>query len=186
MYNTDKLYYEGVKFKTVGDELLLCVSFENGCLKMSRLTVGDNIEMKLRNIMALEQCHNTLEAYVCNYVIYLEYLIDTDKDVELLFTYACIEWFVVVLCLKGIIHNFLRQPALVAWMVNNLELGIIEFVSNNSDIAVEIKKYYRNPVNRSKAALKHAYFSNMWTGTATIAATILLVMTLIQTWASIN
>ncbi|KAG2258746.1 hypothetical protein Bca52824_078040 [Brassica carinata] len=57
MYNADKLDYGGIKFETVGEEFSLYVSFKNGCLKMSCITVDDELEMRLRNIMALEQCH---------------------------------------------------------------------------------------------------------------------------------
>ncbi|XP_013636352.1 PREDICTED: UPF0481 protein At3g47200-like [Brassica oleracea var. oleracea] len=172
MYNADKLDSGGVKFKAVGDELSLCVSFKNGCLKIPCLTVDDSLEMKLRNIMALEQCHYPNNARVCSYALFLDYLIDTDKDVDLLLE-------------KGILKSWIRQPAKVAQMVNKLVTGIVDTGSYYHDIAGEVNEYYRNLVNRSKAILKRVYFGNPWTGTATIAATFLLVMTLIQTWASI-
>ena len=87
--------------------------------------------------------------------------------------------------LKGILKSWIRQPAKVAQMVNKLVTGIVDPGSYYYDIAGEVNEYYRNPVNRSKAILKRVYFGNPWTGTATIAAMFLLVMTLIQTWASI-
>ena len=168
---------------------------------MPRLKVVDRLEMILRNIMALEQCHYPDNAHVCNYVLFLDNLIDTDKDVDLLVekgnsflehvlnlyqsTYICIEWFVVVSDLKGIIKNWIGQPTSVAQMINKLWLGTIACGSYYYDIAVEVNKYYTNPVNRSKAILKRVYFCSLWTGTATIAATFLLGMTLIQTVASI-
>ncbi|KAG2260951.1 hypothetical protein Bca52824_080245 [Brassica carinata] len=99
-------------------------------------------------------------------------LIDTDKDVDLLVE-------------KGIIRNWIGQPALVARMVNKLGLGIIEVGSYYSEIAVKVNKHYANRFHRSYALLKRVYFGNLWTGTATVAATLLLVMTLIQTVASI-
>lgn len=34
--------------------------------------------------MALEQCHYTYAAYVCHYIAFLDFLIDTEQDVELL------------------------------------------------------------------------------------------------------
>lgn len=176
MYNTDKLDSGGVKFEAVGEEfseeLSLNVRFENGCLVMPSLMVVDKLELTLRNIMALEQCHYPFNSYVCSYINFLDQLIDTDRDVELLVE-------------KGIIQNWLGQPASVAQMVNKLGLGISVDGSYYSDLAVEVNTYYRNPVNRSKAVLKRVYFGNLWIGTATIAATFLLVMTLIQTVASL-
>ncbi|GLT69092.1 hypothetical protein SLA2020_412710 [Shorea laevis] len=41
-------------------------------------------EAVFRNLMALEQCHYPSKTYICNYVVLLDYLIDTEQDVELL------------------------------------------------------------------------------------------------------
>ncbi|KAH0873426.1 hypothetical protein HID58_070788, partial [Brassica napus] len=41
-------------------------------------------EIKLRNIIALEQCHYPKHNHVYSYALFLDYLIDTDKDVDLL------------------------------------------------------------------------------------------------------
>ncbi|CAH8361206.1 unnamed protein product [Eruca vesicaria subsp. sativa] len=172
MYNADKLDSGGVTLKALEEELSLDVRFENGCLKMPCLRVVDKLEMELRNVMALEQCHYPYNALVCNYVDFLDYLIDTDKDVDLLVQ-------------KGIIENWIGEPASVARMVNKLGLGILDHGSYYYDTVVKVNAYYTDPVNRSMAVLKRVYFGNLWTGTATIAATFLLVMSLIQTVASI-
>ncbi|EFH52818.1 hypothetical protein ARALYDRAFT_349109 [Arabidopsis lyrata subsp. lyrata] len=172
MYNADKLDRGGVEFEAVDEEFSLSVRFEKGCLKMHCLRVDDEVEMKLRNVMALEQCHYPFNAHVCNYVIFLDYLIDTHKDVDLLVE-------------KGIIKNWIGQHGLVAEMVNKLCLGILEVGSYYSDIAVEVNRHYSNPVNRSCAVLKRVYFGDMWTGTASVTATLLLLMTLTQTVTSI-
>ncbi|KAL1190922.1 hypothetical protein V5N11_025662 [Cardamine amara subsp. amara] len=172
MYNADKLHSGGVKFEAVEEEFSLNVRFDNGCLKMPCLRVDDHVEVTLRNVMALEQCHYPFTAHVCNYVIFLDHLIDTDKDVDLLVE-------------KGIIKNWIGKQSSVAEMVNKLGLGIMEVGSYYSEIAVKVTAHYSNPINRSRAVLKRVYFGNLWTGTATIAATFLLLMTLIQTVASI-
>ncbi|VVB06395.1 unnamed protein product [Arabis nemorensis] len=172
MYNADKLDSVGVKFEAVEDEFSLEVGFVNGCLKIPCFWVRDDVEMKLRNIMALEQCHYPFNAYVCNYVMFLDFLVDTDKDVDLLVE-------------NGIIKNWIGHQSLVAEMVNKLSLGVVEVGSYYSDIALEVNAHYANPVNRSRAVLMRVYFGNLWTGTATVAATFLLLMTLVQTVASI-
>lgn len=87
--------------------------------------------------------------------------------------------------LKGIINNWIGEQSSVAEMVNKLFLGVIECDSYYAHIASRVNAYYENPVNRSRAVLGRMYFGNLWTGTATVAATLLLVMTLIQTVASI-
>ncbi|VVB06394.1 unnamed protein product [Arabis nemorensis] len=122
--------------------------------------------------MDLEQCHYPYSAHVSNYVIFLDHLIDTDKDVNLLVE-------------KGIIKNHIGEHRSVADMVNKLCLGVpVVFGSYYSEIA-EVNNYYTDPFNRSCVVLKSVYFGNPWTGTGTVAATLLLLMTLIQAVASI-
>ncbi|CAA7032877.1 unnamed protein product [Microthlaspi erraticum] len=167
LFNAEKLYSGGVKLDVLQEELSLEVRFENGCLKMPRLLIEDNSEMKLRNIMALEQCHYPFTAHVSSYVLFLERLIDTDKDVDLLVD-------------KGIIQIWIGQPSSVAEMVNKLGLGITDIGSYYSDIAVKVNAHYSNPLTKSQI-----YLENKWLGTAAIVATVLLLLTFIQTVASL-
>ncbi|XP_010512373.1 PREDICTED: UPF0481 protein At3g47200-like [Camelina sativa] len=173
MYNAAKLHSAGVKFKAVTDEFSIDVKFKNGCLMIPCLWVPDDAEITLRNIMALEQCHYPFEAYVCNFVSFLDFLIDTDKDVDLLME-------------NGILNNWGEKSSVaVAEMVNTLFSGVVESRSYYAGIASRVNAYYDNPYNRSRTILGRQYFGNLWRGTATVAATLLLVMTLIQTVASI-
>uniref|UniRef100_A0A1J3DEF4 UPF0481 protein n=1 Tax=Noccaea caerulescens TaxID=107243 RepID=A0A1J3DEF4_NOCCA len=172
VFNADKLHSGGVKFEAFKDDFSLDVRFENGCLKMPRLVIYDSSETILRNIMALEQCHYPYTAHVSSYVDFLDYLIDTDKDVDLLVE-------------KGIIKNAIGQPSSVAEMVNKLGSGTTHCGSYYYDIAVKVNAHYSNPLTRSLAFLKRVYFGNMWIGTATVAATLLLLMTLVQAVSSV-
>lgn len=99
MYNAAKLQSAGVKFKAVTDEFSIDVTFENGCLKIPCLWVPDDAEITLRNIMALEQCHYPFKAYVCNFVSFLDFLIDTDKDVDLLMENGTLSTYTYIYCL---------------------------------------------------------------------------------------
>ncbi|CAA7032879.1 unnamed protein product [Microthlaspi erraticum] len=173
LFNADKLHSGGVKFEALEEELSLEVRFENGCLKMPCLWIHDTSEMTLRNIMALEQCHYPHTVHVCSYVEFMDYLIDTDKDVDLLVE-------------KGILKNMIGQPSSVAEMVNKLGMGIINQGSYYYDVAVKVHAHYSNPLTRSHAILKRVYFGNMWLGTATVAATLLLIMTFLQMVSSVN
>jgi hypothetical protein len=173
MFNAEKLHSGGVKLEVLEEEFPLEVRFENGCLKMPHLVIDDTSEMELRNIMALEQCHYPYTAHVSSYVEFLDHLIDTDKDVELLVE-------------KGIIKNWIGEPSSVANMVNKLGLGTINPGSCYSDIAVKVNAHYSSRLTRSLAFLKRVYFGNMWIGTATVAAALLLIMTFLQMVSSVN
>ncbi|ESQ37461.1 hypothetical protein EUTSA_v10003109mg [Eutrema salsugineum] len=84
LYNADKLYSRGVKFKVVENPLSVLVTFDKGVLKIPYFVADDDAEITIRNIMALEQCPYPFNAHVCNYIMFLDYLIDTGKDVDLL------------------------------------------------------------------------------------------------------
>ncbi|KAG5384254.1 hypothetical protein IGI04_035724 [Brassica rapa subsp. trilocularis] len=96
--------------------------------KLSLSSLHDSREIKLRNIIALEQFHYPKHTHVCSYALFLDYLIDTDKDVDLLIEK-------------------------VAQMVNKLVTVIVDPGSYYYDIAGEVNKsktilkrvYFGNP-----------------------------------------
>ncbi|KAJ0233311.1 hypothetical protein HA466_0282810 [Hirschfeldia incana] len=172
--NAHKLDNGGVKFKRTQDAFLVKVAFDpkKGCLEIARFVADDSVEITFRNIMALEQCHYPYGAHVCSYIIFLDFLIDTDKDVELLVD-------------KGIITNLLGNHGVVAKMVNKLCLGVPEDGAYYSGIAEQVREHYKSEYNKSRTILKRVYCSDLWSGIATVGATLLLLMTLIQTVTSV-
>ncbi|KAL4655080.1 hypothetical protein ACB092_01G425100 [Castanea dentata] len=133
-YSATQLREAGVKFEVVPNICVLDLSFKERVLKIPLLKFEDYMEAFVRNIMALEQCDDKKDRYITDFYILLDYLIDTNKDVDLLAE-------------KGIINNGLGD--------------------------------------RWKAILRNQYFSTPWRAASTIAAIILLVLTLIQTVCSI-
>lgn len=87
--------------------------------------------------------------------------------------------------LKGVVKNWLGHQGSVAEMVNKLCLGLVDYGSYYNDIATSLSNHYDNCLNRSVATLRRVYFKDLWTGTATIAAVVILVLTLIGTVASV-
>ncbi|XP_011043654.1 PREDICTED: UPF0481 protein At3g47200-like [Populus euphratica] len=163
----------GVKFQVTQDKCLVNIKFEKGVLKIPRLEVDHSFERLVRNIMALEQCCYPVEAYVCGYIKFMDHLIDSAEDVGLLVG-------------KGITLHWLGDDAAVSNVINNF----CENIGNNcncfGDISQEINAHYENRFNHRKATLKLVYFPNIWRGTATVAAAILLILTFIQTIASVK
>ncbi|KAK0580254.1 hypothetical protein LWI29_000024 [Acer saccharum] len=100
------------------------------------------------------------------------FLINTEKDVDLLVD-------------QGIILNFLGDNAAIAKMFNNLGLQITPSRSVYHSIGEKLKAHYDRRWNHTMANLSTVYFGNIWTGTATVGAVILLVLTFIQTTCSI-
>ncbi|KAH9674632.1 hypothetical protein KPL70_018551 [Citrus sinensis] len=178
-----KLQASGVQFNRIKGDCLLDIKFEKkkwlgipsvkvAKLQIPQIDVDDCTEILMRNVMALEQCHYPSEAVVCNYVDLMDKLIDTDEDVNLLAE-------------AGIISNYLGDGTRMADMFNGLCLEIRFFESNYTGIIKDLRDHYDNRWNNAKATLKRVYFTNLWTGTGTVAAVVLLVLTLIQTICSV-
>ncbi|XP_031269389.1 UPF0481 protein At3g47200-like [Pistacia vera] len=173
----------GVKFKGIKRECLRDIRFERRhqripCFKIHELQipcleVDYRTETILRNVMAFEQYHYPWDTGVCSYVDLIDQLIDTGKDVDLLIE-------------GGIIINSLGDNASITNMFNKLcsQTGFVG--SCYYDLCEELKAHYNNPLNHTKATLNRVYFSNLWKGTATVAAGLLLLLTMIQAMTSIK
>ena len=142
-----------------------CLEPMQSLLYLPSFVADNRTEDLFRNIMALEQCHYPLEAYLCNYMVLLDHLINTSEDVELLVD-------------EGIIVNALGSYQEVAKMVNKIALEIVEENSCYGDVAKKLKKHYHKACNRNIGYLKSTYFSNLWRGTATVVGLIILGFTL--------
>ena len=82
-------------------------------LVIPHFVVDNKTEDLFRNLMALEQCHYPDRAYICNYILLLDFLINSKDDVELLVE-------------EGIIVHSLGSNKAVAEMVNKLGQEIVE------------------------------------------------------------
>ncbi|CAA7019847.1 unnamed protein product [Microthlaspi erraticum] len=182
LVNADMLNCAGVEFECLDNEseTSLAIKFDagKGILTMPHFTANEGHEKYLRNIMALEQSHYPYSAYVCSYINFLRFLIQTEKDVDLLVK-------------KGIIRNCLESTqGSVAKMLHKLCEGVVFTGSNYYHLAQELEQHCQRRYailyyNLSIAALRRVYFKDLWTGTATVSAVVLLVLTLIGTVASV-
>ncbi|CAF1845222.1 unnamed protein product [Brassica napus] len=132
-------------FDQIVQRILPQKTFRDLIISFFNLQVDDRLEMTLRNIMALEQCHYPFNAHVCIYILFIDRLIHTKKAADLLVE-------------KGIIKNRTRERHPVKQMVNKLRSGIAATGSYYFDIEGEVNKYSENRVNRSKAVLKRVFF----------------------------
>ena len=120
--------------------------------------------------MALEQCDPRKYLYFTDFFLILDRLVNTTKDVDLLSN-------------KGIVVNSLGDNNVVTSIINNLNRGIIRSEMNKDccHLCKALNDFYEERWHRWKAMLRHQYFSSPWRSASTIAAIILLVLTLIQT-----
>lgn len=112
--------------------------------------------------------------YITDYLKFLDFLINVEKDVDILVS-------------EGIITTLLGDSKEVAKMVNRLckNLTQVNFSSHYLDLSGKLNAYYENPVHKYKANLIHEYFSTPWKIATSSAASLLLLLTLIQSICSI-
>ncbi|GKV37438.1 hypothetical protein SLEP1_g45469 [Rubroshorea leprosula] len=167
----------GIEFEMVETEgnrkrSLFDINFEKGkgILKMQKLTIEDDTESLYRNLIACEQFDNELPAYLLDYVTVMDCLINTGKDVELL-------------CKSKIIDNLLGDDESVAALFN--KLGDHAKFSRKSffyaQLFNDINEHYEKPWNTWKANLRQKYFNTPWAFISFLAATLLILLTVLQT-----
>ncbi|XP_008243641.1 PREDICTED: UPF0481 protein At3g47200-like [Prunus mume] len=164
----------GVQFVTRTTTFLVDIQFNNGSLIIPNFRVDDWTETLFRNLIAFEQCHDHQMKYISQFMFLMGGMIKTSKDVDLLIEH-------------GIISSTLGSNDDLSALFNRIGQG----VAVNSQtyryliLSQRLNAYCKAPWHRWKAILKRDYFNTPWKLASTIAAIILLVLTLIQTICSI-
>ena len=87
---------------------------------------------------------------------------------------------------EGVIDNNIGRSSLVLEMINNLGQGVLTPSTTIYHNTVKKLDNHCNKCCRKQCVtLKKVYFSDCWVGTATVAAAVLLLLTMAATGASI-
>ncbi|CAH2064515.1 unnamed protein product [Thlaspi arvense] len=159
------------------------IKFKNGYLELPTLVIHDGTKSLFLNLIAFEQCNIDSSNNITSYILFMNNLIKSTKDV----TYfdEC-----------GIIQHSLGSHSEVVDMFNQL---CQEVIVNTDDIylsqlLLEVYHcYHKNYIMKWNAwkmsvkrkyltTLKEKYFDNPWAYLPFFAAVILLVLTLSQTY----
>ncbi|XP_031372124.1 UPF0481 protein At3g47200-like [Punica granatum] len=168
-----ELHQAGVRFAKHSSTHLLDIEFKDGVLSIPHMFMGDYTETIYRNLLAFEQCHYLDDSWFTAYFSFMDQLIDTPKDIDLL-----------VEC--GIIENTLGDSLQAANIFNSLAQGLLMTgESHYAHLRKQLLTYYKVPWHKWKAALRQNYFNTPWAGISVIAAVILLLLTVVQTVFSV-
>ncbi|KAG5051130.1 hypothetical protein JHK87_003328 [Glycine soja] len=166
----------GMVFKASSCKCLFELKYHHrkGVMEMPCLTIEDRTETLFRNILALEQCHYILSPNVTQYLFLLNFLINTEKDVNILVD-------------KKIIVNWMGDANAVVKMFNSLCSNVIVSYMSEEYCTLyhDLIKFHENPRNKYKAIFYHEYFNTPWKKASTTAAVLLLLFTLIQAICSV-
>ncbi|KAI9078995.1 hypothetical protein K1719_039042 [Acacia pycnantha] len=164
----------GVRFRQSSSPCLMDIKFSGRVLEIPQLIMEALTGTLLHNLVALEQCHYPFDSYIIDYVVVMDFLINTNKDVD-------------VLVHNGVILNWLGDAESVANLINNMEKNVtnIGFNSHYSKLCKNLDRFCKNPWHNMKATLRRDYCNTSWQTTASIAGVLLLVLSLTQTICSI-
>ncbi|KAK6161724.1 hypothetical protein DH2020_005105 [Rehmannia glutinosa] len=165
-----------VKFERNEGVNLFDVRFKDGTMILAPLTVEDRTESFLRNLIAYEQYFQDTgqSNFVTDYVKFLDCLIDSSRDVE-------------ILSRCGIIDNWLGDNEVVANMFNKLTDSVAgpgnDFIY--AEIFDSVNKHCNKRRNRWVAKLRRNYLNSPWAVISILVAVVLLLLTVTQTVFSV-
>ncbi|KAM7257200.1 hypothetical protein ACFE04_012941 [Oxalis oulophora] len=165
-----ELQEAGITFVKLKKTNLFEIKFHDGILEIPEILIENRTESFLRNLIAYEQCSlYIIPIYIFDYVIVMDRLINSEKDVELL--RRC-----------GIIENTLGNDEVVAKMFNSMCTFVaISGPFHYSQLFKDVNKHCAKKWNYLKAKLSRDYFNTPWAWISFLAAVIILLLTLTQT-----
>ncbi|KAL6208191.1 hypothetical protein ACLB2K_019142 [Fragaria x ananassa] len=145
-----------------------------GILKIPKLRIADPTELILRNLIAFEQCSMSKYPIICHYVMLMDMLVDSPKDVELLFKHKIVE------------NALLGDDHELSSMINRLSKGIVcDTDFYYGALCGKMDKFCNSNWPKWIKNLRSIYFNTPWTTLSVVAAVVLLILTAIQTICSI-
>ncbi|TYH01592.1 hypothetical protein ES288_A09G071500v1 [Gossypium darwinii] len=174
MHCATELQEDGIRFEKADGSSIFDIKFENGTMKIPTLEIDDHTECFFRNVIAFEQFFPGRSLnHVTDYMNFMDCLINSPKDVELLQR-------------RGIINNWLGNDEVIATMFNRLGDSVsISRYSFYSEVFSNVNGYCSKQWNKWIANLKHNYFNSPWALVSVLAAVLLLLLTMVQTIFSV-
>ncbi|XP_062151591.1 UPF0481 protein At3g47200-like [Alnus glutinosa] len=158
----------GIKFKRgTSSQNILDIKFIDGVLEIPPLVIHEVTETAFRNLISYEQCYPKCKARITSYAILLDSLINTAKDMD-------------ILCENKIIENWLN-PEDAAHLFNKLYIDTYPDCYYYTNLCKQVNSFCQRRWPRWRAVLVGKYFNTPWAGFSTLAAVILLILTLVQT-----
>uniref|UniRef100_A0A2N9G3I7 Uncharacterized protein n=1 Tax=Fagus sylvatica TaxID=28930 RepID=A0A2N9G3I7_FAGSY len=152
----------------------LVVKFHHGVIEMPTINIDDFMTSFLVNCVAFEQCHNSRSKHLTTYATLLDCLVKTSKDVE-------------YLCDRNIFQNYFGTDAEVARFINNLGKDVAFDIDMCclSKLFNDVNDYYLNSWHVQWSGFKYTHFDYPWWFISTLAASVLLLLAVAQTFYTI-
>ncbi|KAJ3685463.1 hypothetical protein LUZ61_014627 [Rhynchospora tenuis] len=171
-----ELHEAGVKFrKKKSARDMFDISFQDGKMEMPNIQIDNILKNYLWNMVVFEQSQRfELGQILSSYVALMDGLINTEKDVAILER-------------SNIISNFLKNDEQAATFFNHFSESFFGLDYSNHyfrRVFKNVKEYSESKLHKHRAKLMRDYFSSPWSIISVVAATILLILTVLQTYYS--
>lgn len=198
-----KLRRAGIKVRPGKADTFLAIKFEHGVIEMPTITISGFMKLLLRNCVAFEQLHKSSSKHVTVYATFLGCLVNTSEDVEYLRERDVINNYLdndseiaVVINKLGKevsfdIHDLNKLGKDVSFDINaafkkyGKEVSFDIRDSYLSKLFKDVDKYYENRWHLQWASFKRTYFNTPWTFISALAAFVLLLLTIAQTFFAV-
>ena len=169
-----KLRRSGIRLNPIKADSFLVVKFRHGVIEMPTITIDDFMTSFLMNCVAFEQCHNSFSKHMTTYATFLDCLVNTSRDVEYLSD-------------QNIIDNHFGNEAELARFINNLGKDVAFDIDMCylSKLFEDVHHYYQNSWHVYWASFQYTYFDTPWSFISALAAFVLLILTLAQTFYTV-
>lgn len=146
------------------------VKYQNGIIEIKPLFLDAFTISIFRNLIAFEKFNPYMASSFTAFAKFMDYIIDTSKDVSLLRK-------------KGIIKHAFGSDEEVANIFNQLTSKTVGYLpSELADIYQNVDDYCNTKCNYWWASLQQDYFGTPWAVISLVAAGILLLLTFIQSF----
>ncbi|OMO89069.1 hypothetical protein COLO4_19963 [Corchorus olitorius] len=173
--SAEKLRRAGIKFKPrKSTESFVDIKFSDGVLQIPTLTLDDFSCSLLLNCVAFEQFHRHCSTDITTYATFMGCLINTAGDAGFLRD-------------KKIIENYVGTDDQVALFFNNIGKDMATDICDSylSDLFIDVNKYISKGWHVHWAEFKNTYFATRWSFISAIAASMLLILTMIQAFFAV-
>ncbi|XP_059455298.1 UPF0481 protein At3g47200-like [Corylus avellana] len=179
IYCISKLRRAGIKDQLIEADSFLDVKFRkgifgNGVIQMPNITMNNHMKCFLVNCVAFEQLHSTPSKQFTVYARLLDCLVNTAKDVE-------------HLCLDEIFDNYFGKDGDIAQFINKMgkDLAFDENQFYLSQLFKDVNDCYGTTWKVQLARFQARYFDSPWSFMSVLAAIVLLLLTLLQTFYTV-
>ncbi|GJN04816.1 hypothetical protein PR202_ga22391 [Eleusine coracana subsp. coracana] len=164
-----ELYEAGIRLKKSFTDSLHDIRFRHGVLKLPAMCVDDTTEHVLLNLIAFELLHVGAGNDVTAYAFFMNSIIRSARDVALLSS-------------QGIILNLIGSDEAVVDLFHSISKdAVLEPDGVITSVQRQVNAHCQKPWNTWRANIIRNYFRSPTSFINFVAATIVLVMTIVQT-----